>query len=88
MPAGGTPIGRGPPGRGAKPGRALVQTYQPDHPVMAALLSGDAERFCAEETAVREAAGLPPLPDPNIDQPTGPWLRLVWADGNRTYGGR
>jgi hypothetical protein len=40
------------------------------------------------ENRVREAAGLPPLPDPNIDQPTGPWLRLVWADGNRTYGGR
>ena len=41
-------------GRGAKPGRALVQTYQPDHPVMAALLSGEAERFYAEETRARE----------------------------------
>src|SRR5215204_710022 len=48
-------------GRGAKPGRALVQTYQPDHPVMAALLSGDAERFYAEETRAREIAGLPPF---------------------------
>jgi len=48
-------------GRGAKPGRALVQTYQPDHPVMAALLSGDAERFYAEETRAREMAGLPPF---------------------------
>jgi primosomal protein N' (replication factor Y) len=47
-------------GRGAKPGRALVQTYQPEHPVMAALLSGDAERFYAEETCAREMAGLPP----------------------------
>ena len=42
-------------------GRALVQTYQPDHPVMAALLSGDAERFYAEETRAREMAGLPPF---------------------------
>jgi primosomal protein N' (replication factor Y) len=48
-------------GRGAKPGRALVQTYQPEHPVMAALLSGDAERFYAEETRAREMAGLPPF---------------------------
>ena len=48
-------------GRGAKAGRALVQTWQPEHPVIAALLSGDAERFYAEETAAREAAGLPPF---------------------------
>jgi primosomal protein N' (replication factor Y) (superfamily II helicase) len=48
-------------GRGEKPGRALVQTWQPDHPVIAALISGDAERFYAEETRVREIAGLPPF---------------------------
>src|SRR5215207_82208 len=48
-------------GRGAKPGRALVQTYQPDHPLMAALLSGDADRFYREETTARERAGLPPF---------------------------
>ncbi|NNM71508.1 primosomal protein N' [Enterovirga aerilata] len=48
-------------GRGTKPGRAFVQTYQPDHPVIAALLSGDAERFYREETAAREAAGMPPF---------------------------
>jgi len=48
-------------GRGEKPGRALVQTWQPDHPVLAALISGDAERFYREETRVREAAGLPPF---------------------------
>jgi primosomal protein N' (replication factor Y) len=48
-------------GRGEKPGRGLLQTYQPDHPVMRALLSGDAERFYDEETAGRERAGLPPF---------------------------
>ncbi len=48
-------------GRGERPGRALLQTYQPDHPVIAALVSGDAERFYAEETRVREMAGLPPF---------------------------
>ncbi|WP_349368650.1 primosomal protein N' [Salinarimonas sp.] len=48
-------------GRGDKPGRALLQTYQPGHPVIAALLSGDAERFYSEEQAAREAARLPPF---------------------------
>ncbi|MBF9232867.1 primosomal protein N' [Microvirga alba] len=48
-------------GRGEKPGRALVQTWQPDHPVISALVSGDAERFYREETRVREMAGLPPF---------------------------
>ncbi len=48
-------------GRGDRPGRALVQTYQPEHPVIAALLSGDAERFYEEEARVREIAGLPPF---------------------------
>ncbi|HEV7440640.1 MAG TPA: primosomal protein N', partial [Methylobacterium sp.] len=48
-------------GRGEKPGRALVQTYQPEHPVIAALLSGDAERFYEEEIGAREMAGLPPF---------------------------
>ena len=48
-------------GRGDKPGRALVQTWQPEHPVIAALVSGDAERFYREETRVREMAGLPPF---------------------------
>ncbi len=48
-------------GRGEKPGTALVQTWQPDHPVIAALVSGDAERFYEEETRVREMAGLPPF---------------------------
>lgn len=48
-------------GRGDKPGRALVQTYQPEHPVIASLLSGDAERFYQEEIHAREAAGLPPF---------------------------
>lgn len=48
-------------GRFERPGHALLQTWQPEHPVIRALLSGDAERFYAEETAERERAGLPPF---------------------------
>ena len=48
-------------GRGEKAGRALLQTWQPEHPVIAALVSGDAERFYREETAQRRSGGLPPF---------------------------
>jgi primosomal protein N' (replication factor Y) len=48
-------------GRGGKPGRVLVQTHQPDAPVIAALVSGDTERFVAAETEARQEAGMPPF---------------------------
>ena len=48
-------------GRFGRAGRALVQTWQPDHPVIRALLSGEAERFYSEETEQRRGAGLPPF---------------------------
>src|SRR4029079_16593005 len=41
------------------PGRALLQTWQPEHPVIAALISGDAERFYREETDERRRRRLP-----------------------------
>jgi len=47
-------------GRGDKPGRGMLQTWQPEHPVIAALLSGDAERFYQQETLERRRGGLPP----------------------------
>jgi primosomal protein N' (replication factor Y) len=48
-------------GRAARPGRVLIQTHLPEHPVMQALAAGDKERFYAEELAERRAAGLPPF---------------------------
>ena len=48
-------------GREKTIGRALIQTYQPDHPVIRALLSGDAERFYQAEQSMRQHAGLPPF---------------------------
>jgi primosomal protein N' (replication factor Y) len=48
-------------GRHARPGRALVQTWTPDHPVMQAIAAGDRDAFVAVELAEREAAGLPPF---------------------------
>jgi primosomal protein N' (replication factor Y) len=48
-------------GRGAKPGRVLVQTYEPAAPVIQALVSGDAESFYAAETDARRHAEAPPF---------------------------
>jgi primosomal protein N' (replication factor Y) len=47
-------------GRAERPGRALLQTYMPDHPVMLALKAQDRDGFLAAEGAEREAQGLPP----------------------------
>jgi primosomal protein N' (replication factor Y) (superfamily II helicase) len=47
-------------GRGAKPGRALVQTYLPEHPLMRALISSDRDSYLETEKKIRENAGLPP----------------------------
>jgi primosomal protein N' (replication factor Y) len=48
-------------GRHDRPGRALVQTHAPDHPVMRAIAAGDREGFLAAELAERRAVGLPPF---------------------------
>ncbi|MGE4326813.1 MAG: primosomal protein N', partial [Pseudodonghicola sp.] len=47
-------------GRAELPGLALLQTFQPDHPVIRAILSGDEEGFWRAEAAERQAAGVPP----------------------------
>ncbi|MER9015181.1 primosomal protein N' [Mesorhizobium sp. M0898] len=48
-------------GRTGKKSLGLLQTFQPDHPVMRAIVSGDAEAFYEREIAERERAGLPPF---------------------------
>ena len=48
-------------GRGDRPGRALVQTFNPDHPLMRALASGNTASFLEQEKAMRETAELPPF---------------------------
>jgi primosomal protein N' (replication factor Y) len=47
-------------GRADKPGRALLQTWTPEHPVLMALAAGDRDAFVEAEMAEREAAALPP----------------------------
>ena len=48
-------------GRADRPGEALLQTYQPEHPVIRAILSGEEEEFwnAEAESAGRDAAFWP-----------------------------
>lgn len=48
-------------GRAERKGVALLQSYQPEHPVIRAILSGDEEGFWQAEAREREAAGVPPF---------------------------
>src|ERR1700758_4429430 len=52
-------IGRA--GRDAGVGMGLLQTHQPEHPVMRALIAQDREAFYAAEIASREKSGYPPF---------------------------
>ena len=63
-------------GRAERPGRVLLQTTQPEHPVMQALISGDRDHFLEIEAEQRRQAGMPPFtrlaalilsgPDPDL----------------------
>jgi primosomal protein N' (replication factor Y) len=48
-------------GRRERPGRALIQTWAADHPVMRAIAAGDRDGFVAVELAERRSVGLPPF---------------------------
>jgi len=48
-------------GRGDRPGRVIIQTYDPEHPAIAAAATHDYEGFAREELAGREEAGYPPF---------------------------
>ena len=47
-------------GRAERPGLALVQTHQPEHPALRAILSGDDEGFWRAEAEARRRALMPP----------------------------
>jgi primosomal protein N' (replication factor Y) len=48
-------------GRGALPGRVILQTWTPDHYAIRPAATHDYERFYAEERAQRERLGYPPF---------------------------
>jgi primosomal protein N' (replication factor Y) len=48
-------------GRAEAPGRVLLQSWNPDHPVMQALISGDLDSFMAAEADQRRPGHWPPF---------------------------
>nr|WP_239030040.1 primosomal protein N' [Nereida sp. MMG025] len=76
-------------GRAEVAGEAMLQTYQPEHPVIKAILSGDEDGFWAAEAREREAAGVPPfgrmagiiLSSPNVQEVFDLGAAMVRGDG-------
>ena len=50
-------------GRGESPGRAIIQTYSPDHPVLTLAATQDYVSFYEREIALRKALTFPPYCD-------------------------
>ncbi len=48
-------------GRGDRPGLAIIQSYQPDHPAIRAVATADPAAFYDAELATRERWGAPPF---------------------------
>ncbi len=48
-------------GRVETQGTALLQSFQPEHPVIRAILTGDEEAFWTAEASERAAVGMPPF---------------------------
>ncbi len=48
-------------GRADHPGKVMLQTHMPDHPVMQALAAQDQEAFFNSEIEARQMAGMPPF---------------------------
>ncbi|WP_444463336.1 primosomal protein N' [Rhodobacter capsulatus] len=69
-------------GRAEKPGLALLQTYQPEHPVIRAILGGDEEAFWKAEAEGRRAAGAPPFGRMAGIILSGPEIEPLFAYGN------
>ena len=44
-----------------KPGRVLIQSFLPEHPVIKALLSHDRDHFMQQELNMRQACHMPPF---------------------------
>ncbi len=47
-------------GRGEFPGRVLLQTYQPEHPVIQAIVKGNRDEFMLSDMESRKMAKMPP----------------------------
>lgn len=69
-------------GRGGLPGRVLIQTFQPEHPVLHRAKAHDYEGFYGDEVTARQELGYPPfgrLAALKVDGPDEEALRATCA---------
>lgn len=59
-------------GRESKPGRVIIQTHQPEHPLIQHLISNNYHHYARQLLAERKACGLPPYS----------YLALIRAEAN------
>lgn len=69
-------------GRAEKKGTALLQTFQPEHPVIRAIINGDEEGFWKAEASEREHAAVPPYGRMAGIILSGPDMAAVFDLGN------
>ncbi|TAK98674.1 MAG: primosomal protein N' [Rhodospirillaceae bacterium] len=70
-------------GRAEKPGRAMLQTHDPNNVVMRALAKGDTESFIAQEIESRQLLSMPPFGRLVAVILSGPDLVAVTAVGKQ-----
>ncbi len=68
-------------GRAEKPGTVYLQTYEPEHPVVQALLTGDGDAFMAAERGARARHTMPPFGQLASLILSGPDLAAVMEQG-------
>ena len=69
-------------GRADKPGRVYLQSYEPEHPVVQALLTGDSAAFLAAEKTARSSYSMPPFGKLAAIILSGPEMADVQKQGN------
>jgi primosomal protein N' (replication factor Y) (superfamily II helicase) len=73
-------------GRGNQPGKAILQTYNPDHPTLQAVIGQDYQRFVATELEARRSLNYPPFGQMVLLRFSSADSRLVEAETERIAG--
>ena len=70
-------------GRAERPGRVVIQTYMPDHPMLAFATQHDASGFLSEELLERQARGFPPCRHLALFKISGAEDQATWEAADR-----
>lgn len=70
-------------GRGEKPGRVIIQTWKPDHPVLQAVVRGDFDAMAAHELRARQREALPPFGHAALIRLNGPDYSELYKGAER-----